>query len=126
MTRSGKLKSGSRSRVAASKVARETPSCCACGHKDCKKDWNAGSPVYAPRTPQGTNKRAQKSSGTILIVPHFHCTDPRMQCVTMLSPAAAVAEEVPCSESSAVWQGGHSRPRATSPPLWQLQIPESS
>jgi GAF domain-containing protein len=26
-----------------------------------------------------------------------HCTDPRMQCVTMLSPAAAVAEEVPCS-----------------------------
>ena len=43
MARSGSERSGSSPRVAASKVARATPSCCACGHIDCSHCWNAAS-----------------------------------------------------------------------------------
>src|SRR5262245_39775996 len=48
MTSSGSDKSGSIPRVAASNVARDTPSAFACGHKDCSHPSNSRSAATAP------------------------------------------------------------------------------
>ena len=48
-TRSGSVRSGSSPRVAVSKVARDMPSACACGHSDCSQAWNAASATRPTR-----------------------------------------------------------------------------
>src|SRR5262245_39633745 len=69
MTRSGSDRSGSSPRVAASNVARETPSCCACGHSDWMNVSNAGSAKATwTGTPAASSRLASARTMLLLVV----------------------------------------------------------
>src|SRR5579885_3888535 len=82
--------------MAASKVARETPSFCASGQVDCRKDWKAGSARAGSAKKQITKKANAnriRRSGLAQLEPPLDSVDARVQAVHAIGQIRILAFE---------------------------------